>query len=463
MPRLLPFLVCLAALLAAPAAASAAPDQVMTFEAPDELMSDAVRDPTLREIQSMGVTRVRALVYWRNFTAKPSSNKAPKFDLRDPDAYPADTWGLLDRLVEDTDRLGIELQLTLTGPGPEWATKKHHDGLTRPSAKQYGRWVTAVARRVGASVDLWSIWNEPNHPDFLRPQYKNGSPASPGIYRDLYVAGEKAIHGAPGGKRDKVLFGETAPVGNENLVEPLVFLRRSLCLSSSYKRDKSCRKLRMEGYAHHAYSRKGNPTFRSPDKNEVSIGSLDRLTKALDKAAKAGAIKKKRPIYLTEFGVQSFPDRLAGVPKKKQPELYAASEHIAYVNPRVKAFSQYLMRDDQPRKGVPRIERYGGFETGLRTSKGRKKPAYNGFILPLRVSKAGPSHVLWGRVRPATEPVDVTIQRTTGDGWKRITTTRTGAGGVFGLGVRAKDGARYRIRWTRGDGATLTGPPIRPR
>jgi len=47
------------------------------------------------------------------------------------------------------------------------------------------------------------------------------------------------------------------------------------------------------------------------------------------------------------------------VPKKKQPELYAASEHIAYVNRRVKAFSQYLMRDDQPRKGVPRIERYG--------------------------------------------------------------------------------------------------------
>jgi len=144
MPRLLPFLVCLAALLAAPAAASAAPDQVMTFEAPDELMSDADRFDTLREIQSMGVTRVRALVYWRNFTAKRSSSKAPTFDLRDPDAYPEGTWGLLDRLVEDADRLGIELQLTLTGPGPEWATKKRHDGLTRPSAKQYGRWVTAV-------------------------------------------------------------------------------------------------------------------------------------------------------------------------------------------------------------------------------------------------------------------------------------------------------------------------------
>jgi hypothetical protein len=151
MPRLLPFLLCLVALLAAPAAASARSNQVMTFEAPDELMSDAERDVTLREIQSMGVTRVRAL----DFTAKPRSTKAPKFDLRDPDAYPADTWGLLDRLVQSADALGMQLQLTLTGPGPEWATKKRDDGITRPSAKQYGRWATAVARRVGAGVDLW--------------------------------------------------------------------------------------------------------------------------------------------------------------------------------------------------------------------------------------------------------------------------------------------------------------------
>jgi len=146
-------LITLLVLLVAAPAAMAGPRQVMTFEAPDELYDDGVRDQTLREIRSTGVTRVRALVYWRNFTAKPRSSKAPKFDLRDPGAYPADTWGLLDRLVADTDRLGIELQLTLTTPGPEWATKKRHDGVTRPSAKQYGRWVTAEARRVGDRVD----------------------------------------------------------------------------------------------------------------------------------------------------------------------------------------------------------------------------------------------------------------------------------------------------------------------
>ena len=61
---------------------------------------------------------------------------------------------------------------------------------------------------------------------------------------------------------------------------------------------------------------------------------------------------------------------------------------MAYANPRVVAFSQYLMRDDQPRKGAA-AERYSGFETGLRTSKGKKKPAYDAFILPLAVTRYG--------------------------------------------------------------------------
>ena len=455
-------LTCLLALALPCAAAEAAPDQVMTFEAPAELLDDGTRDRTLQEIQDLGVKRIRALVYWSQFTARSTSDRAPRFDLRDPDAYPADTWGVLDRLVTAAGARDIEVMFTLTGPGPDWATKKRNDGITRPSARQYGRWVTAMARRFGDRVHLWSIWNEPNHPRFLGPQYKNGQPASPSVYRALYLAGEKAIHGVPGGGRDKVLFGETAPVGTSTLVEPLVFLRRALCLSESYKRNQDCNKVRMEGFAHHAYARKGNPFFRSTKQDEVSIGTLDRLTKALDRAAKAGVIKRKRPIYLTEFGVQSYPDRIAGVPLAKQAEYLAISEHIAYVNRRVKAFSQYLMRDDGKVFGQGKTERYGGFETGLRRADGRRKPAYTGFMLPLRVSEAGSSHVLWGRVRPATEPVDVTIQRDTGDGWKRLTTTRTGAGGVFGLGTRARDDARYRVRWTRADGATFTGPPIRP-
>ena len=457
MSRLL--VIALLAILLAPAVASASSRQVMTFEAPGELLSDSEREPTLDQIQSFGVERVRALVYWQNFTARPNSRHRPRFDRADPDAYPADTWGVLDRLVDSVQRRGMEIQLTPTGPVPKWATKHRRGHLNTPGAIEFGRWVKALARRYGDRVNLWSIWNEPNHPAFLKPQYKHGRPASPLIYRKLYRRAERAIHRTSGNSRDIVLFGETAPIGNQNLVSPLGFLRKATCLNSRYHKKRSCDKLRIDGYAHHAYTRKNGPTFVHPDKDDVSIGALSRLVAALDKAARAGVVNKHLPIYLTEFGIQSKPDPIAGVGYKRQAEYLAISERMAYANPRVAAFSQYLLRDDKPRKG-PKIQRYSGFETGLRTSKGRRKPSYDGFKLPLAVKRYGPSDVLWGRVRPATGPTEVTIQRKIlGHKWKRLTVVKTSD--VYGLRASHRRKERYRVKWKQPGGSTITGPPIR--
>jgi hypothetical protein len=442
-----------------PAAASASSKQVMTFEAPAELLLDGAREQALDEIQGFGVGHVRALVYWRQFSANPKSRSKPRFDTADPNAYPPGTWDALDHLVDSIQRRRMTIQLTLTGPVPTWATKKRRGSIKDPSAKWFGRWARAVARRYGNRVNMWSIWNEPNHPEFLGPQYKRGKPHTPRLYRGLYAAGESAIHGAPGGSKDKVLFGETAPIGNQNVVSPIAFLRGALCLSKDYEKSRGCKKLRVDGYAHHAYSRKGNPTFVSEDPEEVSIGTLSRLTSALDKAARAGAIAGNRGIYLTEFGVQSYPDRIGGVSLTRQAELLAISERIAYANPRVKAFSQYLLFDDKPRSG-PRTQRYSGFESGLRTSKGKKKPAYNGFMLPLAAKRYGSQDVLWGRVRPATGPTQVTIEHRVGNGkWKRLTALQTS--GVYGFRTAHRSKHRYRAVWTRPDGVTFRGPAIR--
>jgi hypothetical protein len=458
-PFRITLLAMLAAALLAPAAASAAPNQVMVFEAPSELLDDGEREATLDEIQALGVSHVRALVYWRWTSARPSSKRKPKFDTADHMAYPPATWGPLDRLMDSIQRRKMTAQLTLTGEVPKWATKRKKDYVSDPGAKLFGKWARAVATRYGDRVDQWSIWNEPNHPQFLGPQFKNGKPHTPKLYRKLYVAGEKAIHGVAGNGRDKVLMGETAPVGTPNVVSPLEFLRGALCLDKDYKAKGSCKKLRVDGYAHHAYTPKQGPTYVSKDPDEVNIGSVGRLTEALDKAARAGRIAKGRGIYLTEFGIQSWPDKLGGVRPARQAEYIAMSEKIAYANPRVKAFSQYLLRDDQPRKGN-RLERYSGFESGLRTSKGKKKPSYNAFMLPLVATRYGSSDVLWGRVRPATGPTQVTVEHKVGKGkWTRLTAVQTG--GVYGFRTEHRSRHRYRAKWTRPDGRTVTGPPIR--
>jgi hypothetical protein len=450
-------LLALAALALLASPANASPRQAMTFEAPSELLDDATRDATLDEIRSFGVDRVRQLVYWSSFAPRPDSKRRPRFDAADPDAYPPGTWDRLDRLVDGAGARGIQLQLTLTGPVPRWATSTKRDHLTRPNPRQFGLFARAVGRRYGARVAMWSIWNEPNQPQFLLPQYRKRKPVSPGIYRGLYLAAVRGIRATAQNRTDTILVGETSPRGNRHVVHPLVFLRRMLCLDRSYKRTRKCATLPTQGYAHHAYTTRTGPRF-IPPKGDVTIGVLSRLNVALDLAAKARALPKRLPIYLTEFGIQTTPDEVSGVSFAKQAAYRAISEHIAYVNPRVALFSQYLMRDDKPRRTG---YRFGGFETGLRRSNGRKKPSYESFRLPLAVESYRSRDVLWGLVRPYRAQTTVTIQvKPRGRGWRTLRTVTTTATGVYGLSTAHRKGQRYRVRWTSPEGRRFTGPGI---
>src|SRR5919197_1276740 len=236
--------ISLLCLLALPAAAQASPRQVMSFEAPTELLDYSRVDVTLGEIKAFGVTRIRQLVYMQNFAPRPRSKKKPRINLANPDAYPAGTWSRLDTLMNSAKAKGIKVMLTPTGPVPKWATKKKKDNVTRPSAKLFGQGVTALARRYGAQVDMWSIWNEPNQPQFLLPQYRKGKPYSPVLYRGLYRAAYNAIRSVAANRKDKILIGETSPRGNVHIVHPLRFLRGIACLNDRYKKTRKCSRLK---------------------------------------------------------------------------------------------------------------------------------------------------------------------------------------------------------------------------
>jgi Cellulase (glycosyl hydrolase family 5) len=448
--------ITLLALLAATAQAS--PRQVMTFEAPDELLDDGRRDAALDEIRAFGVTQIRQLVYWQQFAPSPNRKSKPSFNASDPNAYPA--LGLVDRLIAAAEARGIKVILTPTGPVPRWATGSKKGHVNRPSARQFGQFVTALARRYGAQVDTWSVWNEPNQPQFLMPQYRKKQPVSPGLYRKLYQAAYRAIRSVPENRRDKILIGETSPRGNANVVHPLRFLRGMTCLSSKYRKTRSCARLQADGYAHHAYTTRIGPRFEPSDKDDVTIGVLDRLVEALDRAGRARGLPPRLKIYLTEFGIQSEPDRISGVSFERQPAYYAIAEHMAYVNPRVALFSQYLMRDDAPREEG---YRFRGFESGLRRYNGQRKPAYRAFPNPLAVERYGPSDVLWGLIRPQAGVTRVTIEvrRPGRRNWRVLRRLNTTSRGVFGLRASHRKGQEYRVRWTSSAGKGYTGPAIR--
>ena len=232
-----------------------------------------------------------------------------------------------------------------------------------------------------------------------------------------------------------------------------------LCLDSKYRKSKSCGELEADGYAHHAYTTSAGPRFKPPNTDDVTIGVLSRLTSALDKAAKAGALPKNLPVHLTEFGIQSTPDKVSGVSLAKQAAYLAIAEHMAYVNPRVAAFSQYLMSDDPPRSDG---YRYGGFESGLRSADGKPKPAYEGFRLPLAVEVYGDQRRAVGPRAPAARGDDGD-DRAQAQGQvlagaeearhdQRPASTRSRP--------RIAPGRRYRVKWTAPDGKTYTGPAV---
>ncbi len=277
----------------------------------------------------------------------------------------------------------------------------------------------------------------------------------------------------------RVLFGETAPTGYDSVksllrrekakallhdVAPLAFMREALCLNAKYKKAGSCSELQMSGYADHAYTLPAGPYYVPPERDDLTIGVLSRLSNALNLAAGARAIPANVPIYLTEFGVQSYPNKQLGVSVAQQAEFDAIAEHIAYSNPRVAAFSQYLLKDD-PVGGAPGASVHGGmvgFQTGLEYVNGTAKPLYYGWPIPLTVTKEHHGVALWGLVRPATGATKVTVL-VRPKGSKRYRTLRTIA--TNGLGYwsfnSSTAGEYWRVRWTSPERVKYEGPPIR--
>ncbi len=438
--------------------AAASSSQLTFFEAPRDLTAGGTtadgRKAALDTIDSLGATALRVNLRWYDVAPGRDDATKPAFDATDPTKY---DWGAYAQVIDDAKARGWTVLISPSSAVPKWATAAKADTVTRPSAPEFKLFTQAVAQRFSGPKVMFSIWNEPNLENFLRPQIVGGKFVAGKLYRALFIAGRSGIKKvAP---KAKVLFGETAPSGvARKRQKPIAFLRDALCVTSKYKAKKRCGgKLSVDGFAHHPYrSLLGIP--KSPD--DVTYQVLSRFTRALDRIAKAKKIPANRSLYLTEFGVQSMPDEFFGVSLQRQLEERARAEHVAYSNRRVKAFSQYLLTDDNPT--IPG-KAWGGFETGLIDHTGKAKPSLAGFRLTLDVKRGKKRTALWGRVRPATGATSAVVERKIGrrdwTTWKRV---RTKSNGVFTTSDRKRSSVQYRLRWTSPALGELTSPAVRP-
>lgn len=290
------------------------------------------RNTALAQAQQLGVTRLRVLVLWARVPGAAATAKKPP-------AHPAYDWSAYDSLIDDAAKHGIRVQLDLSGPAPAWATGNHKQGVVRPDAKRFGQFVAAAARHFKGRVDRYSVWNEPNYVGWLAPLH-----SAPSLYRALYIQAYNAIK-----KNDssaQVLLGETAPYSEKGrAMAPLKWLRGVTCRTASYAPAKHCAPLRADGYAHHPYEFANPPQATYPGADNVTVGTLSRLTSALNRLARAHALTdaqgKPLDVYLTEFGY--FASGPVAVSPPKRADYLKTAFAIAARNPRVKEMLQYIL------------------------------------------------------------------------------------------------------------------------
>jgi hypothetical protein len=164
------------------------------------------------------------------------------------------------------------------------------------------------------------------------------------------------------------------------------------------------------------------------------------------------------PLWVSEFGFQTNPPDQYAADIKRVPGYLGQAEWLAYRNPRVASYAQYPFVDDRLHGG--------SFQSGLRTSDGKKKRGvYHAFQLPLFVQRRSDNVVeVFGGVRAAAPGEKVTIEsRKRGGEYKKLSggTVQLGAQGyfdrVFTLSNAATRQYRFRYAGAKSRGANVHG------
>ena len=426
----------------------------------------------LDQLQSFGVDTVRVIVAWRDIAPDGQANNKPSFDASDPSAYPQANFIELDNVVRAAAQRGMKVLLTPSAPVPHWASAAHDD-VTSPDPVEFGKFVQALGTRYSGNyapptanptdppnptlprVDQWSVWNEPNLTLVLKPQLRHGKSLAAKTYRSLFLAAQSGLKSSGHGT-DPLLIGETSPSGGRQGTSPIDFMRGVLCLNAKFKKTGGCAPIDATGWAQHPYDPYDAP-FEAGTHNLINLATIKTLTTALRKARAAHATTRRLPVYVTEYGVESVPDRKFGVSQLQQAEYLSISEYLMYRNPSIRSYGQYLMQDDAGNAQV-------NFQTGLRFSDGTKKLSYNAFELALvaqQVTKKRHRVKIWGHVRCKGGPYTVTVKARGGGASGTIKTIHTSAGGYFQFSTPFRKGRRYSASTQLSDGTQLAGPYVR--
>jgi hypothetical protein len=355
-------LIAAVALLAVPAATvhAAARMPVGFYDDPSfRWAPEKVIPQNLAAAQKANSTIVHVLADWAEIA--PTKPKNP-LDGNDPAYNLTD----LDALVRTAPRYNQSLLITISGV-PGWANGGKTPNVPPKKLSDLTNFAHMLAARYNgrkpgfAAVRRWSVWNEPNLQQFLTPTYNaKGKPASPQEYVKLYLAAYKGIK--LGNPAAMVAAGETsnrgkqAPSAGSDSLAPATFAR--LVAQADPK-------LPMVAWAEHPY-----PTVYSLGPNQkvaypnVSLSNIDKFGADLQTW-----FHRFVPIWVTEWAEQTKPQYAFGVSDAQQAKDAKLALALAAQSNYVQMFIWFVFRDSTDKT----------WYSGVETTSGKKKPAYNAF------------------------------------------------------------------------------------
>jgi hypothetical protein len=225
---------------------------------------------------------------------------------------------------------------------------------------------------------------------------------------------------------------------------------------------------RATGYAHHPYYFFHPPGYSAPDRNFVPLANLGRLGRFLDGTFRHYGVRRRIPIYFTEYGYQTRPpDPYEVVTPAQQATYLNQADYMAWRNPRVRSVAQFLLFDSPPdRRYRPgQFGYWDTFQTGLLFANGRAKPALSAYQVPVwvprpHVARPGGRLLVWGQVRPAdqlgSQRVAVEWRPAAGGRYHVLAYARTAAyTGYLTARVRVPGTGYLKLTWRVPSGGVL--------
>jgi hypothetical protein len=197
---------------------------------------------------------------------------------------------------------------------------------------------------------------------------------------------------------------------------------------------------RLDAYSHHPY-----PVTRGERPSGFARGVCRYCTGVLTMAnleKLTSEVKRdfgSKRIWLTEYGYETNPPDPNGVSWAAQSQYLAQAALRAAAAPQVDLLVQFMIQDEG---------RVNGWQSGLISSTGMFKPAFNSFMLPIVVAaRTGSRTTIWGQVRPGLGPRPYQLERLTPTGWVPVGLPGavTAANGTYTRVVSAPRGTRFRV------------------